>query len=143
MDCDFSHSPGDLNRLQALLGTYPVVIEAEERQARCRGLAIASTPYLKRRVFMPDGFFPLQYATLPPLQRLSPRTLEAQLEHLNLDGFGFQIEVTAHLLALGFTIHEMPIQFSDRTVGQSKMTAQIFVEAMWKVWKIRASVRDL
>jgi len=146
MDCDFSHSPGDLNRLQALLGTYPVVIGS--RRAPSGG--VVGWP-LHRRLISSAGSLYARRVLSSPVRDLTAgfkgfrrEALEAlNFEHLNLDGFGFQIEVTAHLLALGFTIHEMPIQFSDRTVGQSKMTAQIFIEAMWKVWKIRASVRDL
>lgn len=146
MDCDFSHSPGDLGRLEALLGTYPVVIGS--RRAPSGG--VIGWP-LHRRLISSAGSFYARQVLASPVRDLTAgfkgfrreALEELNFDDLTLDGFGFQIEVTAHLLALGFTIHEMPIQFSDRTVGQSKMTAQIFVEAMWKVWKIRSSVRDL
>ena len=146
MDCDFSHSPGDLGRLEALLGTYPVVIGS--RRAPSGG--VVGWP-LHRRLISSAGSFYARQVLASPVRDLTAgfkgfrreALEELNFDDLTLDGFGFQIEVTAHLLALGFTIHEMPIQFSDRTVGQSKMTAQIFVEAMWKVWKIRSSVRDL
>lgn len=40
-------------------------------------------------------------------------------------------------------MHEMPIQFADRTVGQSKMSPKTFVQAMLKVWDIRGEVRRI
>ena len=63
------------------------------------------------------------------------------LESLRTDGFGFQIEVTANLLAQGVAVHEMPVRFVDRTVGESKMSSKIFLEAMLKVWEVRRTVR--
>ena len=65
------------------------------------------------------------------------------VESLRSDGFGFQIEVTACLLALGVDVHEMPILFADRKVGTSKMSTKIFVEAMLKIWQVRARARSL
>ena len=146
MDCDFSHSPGDLGRLEALLGTYPVVVGSR----RAPNGGVVGWP-LHRRLISSAGSFYARSVLSSPVRDLTAgfkgfrrEALTAlPLEKLNIDGFGFQIEVTAHLIAMSFSIHEMPIQFSDRTVGQSKMTAQIFVEAMLKVWKIRSSIRDL
>jgi dolichol-phosphate mannosyltransferase len=74
-------------------------------------------------------------------QRAALEKLDVQ--SLRSDGFGFQIEVTASLLALGAPVHEMPILFGDRKVGQSKMTTKIFVEAMLKVWQVRARAAQL
>jgi dolichol-phosphate mannosyltransferase len=146
MDCDFSHSPGDLQRLENLLDAYPVVVGSR----RAPNGGVVGWP-LHRRLISRAGSLYAQSVLSSPVRDLTAgfkgfrrEALAAlELQQLNIDGFGFQIEVTAHLLARGFAIHEMPIRFSDRTVGQSKMTTQIFVEAMFKVWKIRSSIRDL
>jgi len=65
------------------------------------------------------------------------------LEHLDLDqiqssGYGFQIEMTYRAVQAGFTVVEMPIIFEERREGQSKMSASIFMEALWMVAKMRA-----
>jgi len=66
------------------------------------------------------------------------------LEALDLDsvlgsGYGFQIEMTYRTLQAGFAVRELPIQFEDRRVGQSKMSRKIFLEALTLVWKLRLS----
>jgi dolichol-phosphate mannosyltransferase len=64
------------------------------------------------------------------------------LEQLDLDqvvtaGYGFQIELTWRALKAGFQVTEVPIIFTDRIAGQSKMSTDIFVEALSLVWKLR------
>jgi dolichol-phosphate mannosyltransferase len=64
------------------------------------------------------------------------------LERLDLDavrstGYGFQIELTYRTLRKGFVVKEVPIQFEDRRIGQSKMNRKIFLEALTMVWKLR------
>jgi dolichol-phosphate mannosyltransferase len=54
-------------------------------------------------------------------------------------GYAFQIELTYRAVARGFRVAEVPIVFEDRRVGQSKMSKRIVVEALRKVWSIRAS----
>ncbi len=52
-------------------------------------------------------------------------------------GYGFQIEVTARVLAAGFRVREIPIVFPDRTRGVSKMSLRTLGEALIGVWKFR------
>ena len=54
-----------------------------------------------------------------------------------LRGYGFQIEMTYRAHKLGFRIVELPIIFVDRKVGASKMSNDIFVEALVNVWRLR------
>ena len=66
----------------------------------------------------------------------------AVLEAIDLDaidtrGYGFQIEMTYRAHRMGFHVVELPIIFVDRKVGQSKMSNDIFVEAMVNVWRLR------
>ena len=64
------------------------------------------------------------------------------LEGIDLDqvataGYGFQIELTWRAIQSGFKVTEVPIAFTDRVAGESKMSAGIFVEALSLVWKLR------
>jgi len=58
-------------------------------------------------------------------------------------GYAFQIELTYRAIRRGFRVVEVPITFVDRRVGKSKMSRAIVLEALWKVWAIRASRRRL
>ena len=64
--------------------------------------------------------------------------LEAiDLDAVNAKGYGFQIEMTYRAHKLGFKIVELPIIFVDRKVGESKMSGDIFIEALVNVVKLR------
>ena len=52
-------------------------------------------------------------------------------------GYAFQIETTYRALRAGFRVVEIPIRFTDRDVGQSKMSRAIVLEAVWKVPALR------
>jgi dolichol-phosphate mannosyltransferase len=69
---------------------------------------------------------------------INRRVLEAiDLESVRADGYGFQIEVTYRAIQHGFTVREVPIVFTDRTAGQSKMSWRIALEAFWLVPQMR------
>ncbi len=69
-------------------------------------------------------------------------TLEAiDLNDISSNGYGFQIEMKYRVHLAGLKVVEMPIVFEDRRVGESKMSTNIMVEAMWKVWKLRLGNR--
>jgi dolichol-phosphate mannosyltransferase len=146
MDCDFSHDPKDLPRLAALLDAHPAVVGSRRvpgggadgwpwyRNLISNAGSVYARTILDSRVRdLTTGFKGFRRETLERLD----------LDRMRSDGFGFQIEVTACLLALGVDVHEMPIRFVDRKVGKSKMSARIFVEAMLKVWSIRRTARRL
>jgi dolichol-phosphate mannosyltransferase len=64
------------------------------------------------------------------------------LETIDLDaisslGYAFQIETTYRAIRAGFRVVEVPIHFSDRQVGHSKMSKAIVLEAVWKVPLLR------
>jgi len=68
------------------------------------------------------------------------QVLEAiDLPTVECSGYAFQIELTYRTLRKGFRVKEIPIVFVDRRVGQSKMSKRIVLEALRKVWSIRAS----
>lgn len=146
MDCDFSHAPSDLPRIISLLEEHPVVVGSR----RVSGGGTEGWPWYRNLI---SGAGSL-YARTVLASRVRDLTtgfkgFRAEVlrgldfDRLRTDGFGFQIEVTSHLAAMGVDIYEMPIRFVDRTVGESKMSAKIFLEAMLKVWSIRSSVREI
>lgn len=68
----------------------------------------------------------------------SRRVLEGlDLERINSQGYSFQIEMNFRAWKKGFVISEVPIVFTDRTVGKSKMTRRNIREAVWIVWWLK------
>ena len=59
------------------------------------------------------------------------------LSTITSNGYSFQIEMKYRALAKHLRVVETPIVFVDRRVGQSKMSRAIFVEALWRVWRLR------
>ena len=58
------------------------------------------------------------------------------LDAVNSDGYSFQIEMTHRLWRDGFRIVEVPITFTERVEGRSKLTRHIITEAFWMVWRL-------
>lgn len=66
--------------------------------------------------------------------------LEAiDLASVDSQGYGFQIEMTYRAAKKGFRVREIPIIFTDRQLGKSKMSKRIVLEAATLVWKLRFS----
>ena len=58
-------------------------------------------------------------------------------------GYAFQIEMKLRAKRKGFKIEEIPISFSDRELGTSKMSMDIFNEAFWGVLKMRLNLQHV
>lgn len=141
MDCDFSHNPDDLERLQAA-----VLIGADLAigSRYISGINVINWPL--GRVLM--SYFASVYVRLVTGMKIMDTTagfkcykrnvLEAiDLDNIRMIGYGFQIEMKFTTYKLGFTIVEVPIIFTDRKEGTSKMSGGIFSEAMWGVLKMK------
>ena len=63
------------------------------------------------------------------------------LDRVNSNGYAFQVEMHYRTWRSDFTIKEVPVVFTERTEGQSKMSRAIVREAAWKVWELR--LRDV
>ena len=65
------------------------------------------------------------------------------LEGISSQGYSFQIEMTREALRVGAKVREVPITFIERTIGKSKMSSEIVVEAMMKVtqWGIARVIK--
>jgi dolichol-phosphate mannosyltransferase len=139
MDCDFSHNPDDI----------PAFLEA----ARDADLVLGSRYVGGIRVInWPLGRLMLsrfagKYVALVTGMPFSDPTggykcfRRRALQALNLDevrsnGYSFQIELTHKLWRQGFKIVEVPIIFTERTQGHSKMAGGIVNEAFWLVWRL-------
>lgn len=141
MDCDFSHNPDDLERLQS------VVLNGADLAIGSRyisGINVINWPL--GRVLM--SYFASVYVRIVTGMRVMDTTagfkcykrkvLEAiDFDDIRLKGYGFQIEMKFTTHKKGFTIVEVPIIFTDRKEGTSKMSGGIFNEAMWGVLKMK------
>lgn len=141
MDCDFSHNPDDLPRLT----------DAVEKGA---DVAVGSR-YLTgvNVVNWPMGRVIMSYYASAYVRTVlgiktrdctagfvtySADTLRAiDFNSIHMVGYGFQIEMKYTALKLGYSVVEIPIIFTDRTLGQSKMSGSIFGEAFWGVLGLR------
>jgi dolichol-phosphate mannosyltransferase len=141
MDCDFSHDPGDVPRLIAAceegadlaLGSRYVEGGGTRNWGRLRKV-ISRGGSLYARTVLGVGVRDLTGG----FKCFRRETLEAiDLEAITARGYGFQIEGTYRVLRRGLRVVEIPIVFTDRRVGQSKMSSAIVVEAMLQVPLLR------
>jgi dolichol-phosphate mannosyltransferase len=140
MDSDFSHEPADLPRLIAAAGAADLVLGSRY----VPGGGITQWGRV-RRLLSRGGSAYARWLLGVPVRDLTGgfkcfrrEVLEViDLEGVHADGYGFQIELTYLAVQAGFTVTEVPIIFRERREGQSKMTARIAIEAVWKVPALR------
>jgi dolichol-phosphate mannosyltransferase len=143
MDCDFSHDPADLPRLVAAAQAADVVLGS--RYVPGGGVENWA---LRRRIQSRGGCAYARLILGVPVRDLTGgfkcwrRTaLDAlDFDGVNANGYGFQIEMTYRAIRAGLSVTEVPIVFRERREGQSKMTARITLEAVWKVPALRLRV---
>lgn len=141
MDADFSHNPDDLLKLrQASVEGADAVIGSRYSN----GVNVVNWPM--SRVLM--SYFASVYVRF--ITGINVRDFTAGfmcykrrvLETINLDkikfvGYAFQIEMKYTTIKHGFKLVEVPIIFTDRTLGTSKMSTSIFREAFFGVIQMR------
>ncbi len=141
MDCDFSHDPDAVPLLIAAcesgadlaLGSRYIhggrtVNWGFGRQCVSRGGSFYARAVLGVGVRdLTGGFKCFRRATLEAID----------LDAIESRGYGFQIEGTYRVLRRGLRVVEVPITFTDRRVGESKMSGSIVVEAMLQVPRLR------
>jgi dolichol-phosphate mannosyltransferase len=140
MDCDFSHDPADVPRLIEAAGDADLVLGS-------RYVPGGGTENwgLLRRFISRGGCLYAQVLLGVPVRDLTGgfkcfrrQALEAiGLNALSAHGYAFQIETTFRVLRAGLRVKEVPIRFTERRAGASKMTWSIVAEAMWKVPLLR------
>ena len=139
IDADLSHNPDDIPRLIDETESSDLIIGSRYIE----GVNVINWP-LHRLVL---SYFANSYARLLIRFPIKDSTggfkcfRRKVLESINLTnirsaGYSFQIEMNFLAWIKGFKISEIPIVFTDRTVGESKMNRSIVIEAFWMVPKL-------
>ena len=137
MDADFSHNPNDLVRL------YDACVRGADLVIGSRyvtGVNVVNWPM--GRVLM--SYFASKYVSIITGMKVHDATagfvcytrkvLETiDLDNIRFKGYAFQIEMKFTAWSLKFKLEEVPIIFTDRTLGTSKMSGGIFTEAVFGV----------
>jgi dolichol-phosphate mannosyltransferase len=141
MDADFSHDPAHLEAFFAALDNGADVVLGSRNVP---GGSVEGWGF-GRHVLSKGGSLYSRLILGVPTRDLTTgfkaftrRALEAiDLGSVRSNGYSFQIEMTYRALQAGLRVVEVPITFVDRRVGQSKMDAKIFAEAVLSVWRLR------
>ena len=142
MDADFSHPPADLIRLRAVCHDGPADVSVGSRYVR--GGGVEDWP-LDRRLLSYGASLYVRAVTWMPVKDptagfmcYSRHVLEAiDLDNIRFIGYAFQIEMKYTVRELGYRITEVPIVFTDRIAGKSKMQGAIIKEAVLGVLGLR------
>lgn len=142
MDADFSHDPREIpNMLKAIQGADLVL-----GSRYIDGVRVVNWPL--SRLFLSKGasYYVRIITGLPVhdptggFKCFRRRVLEAiELDMVRSNGYAFQIEMSYKAWMKSFRIREIPITFTDRYAGQSKMSGHIVREALWMVWSLALS----
>jgi len=142
MDCDFSHDPEDLLRLHSVLTKQKKDVAVGSRYVK--GGKLENWP--ADRLFLSRGAsLYVQLVTWMPVKDATAgfvgyrrRVLDMiDLDRIHFIGYSFQIEMKFASWQLGFKIKEIPITFTDRIEGTSKMSKGIITEAIFGVIQMR------
>jgi dolichol-phosphate mannosyltransferase len=146
MDADLSHDPDDLPRLIEPVRADEVDLAIGSRYVE--GVRVINWPLSRLVLSYSAGMYTRAITRLPILDVTAGfkcfhrRVLEAlPLDRVNSDGYAFQVEMHYRTWRAGFRFEEVPVIFTERTEGQSKMSRGIVREAALKVWELR--LRDL
>ncbi|MFO7827378.1 MAG: polyprenol monophosphomannose synthase [Bacteroidales bacterium] len=142
MDADFSHNPDDLIQLYKACAEQGADLAIGSRYIS--GVNVVNWPM--GRILM--SYFASSYVrlitgmnirdTTAGFKCYSRKVLESiNLDKIKLKGYAFQIEMKFTTWKLGFKIVEVPIIFTERQEGSSKMSGGIFNEAVWGVIKMK------
>jgi len=140
MDADFSHDPAAIPEFLQRIASTDLVIGSRY----VHGVTVVNWP-LSRLILSVSANIYTRIITGLPLHDATGgfkcfrrEVLEAlPLDRIKSDGYSFQIEMNFHAWKRGYRIIEIPIVFTDRQVGTSKMSRRIVWEAAFMVWKLR------
>ena len=140
MDADGSHDARYIPDMIAAAGRFDVVVGSRYTA----GVNVINWPMSRLLL----SYFANKYARIATGLRLADstsgfkcftrRVLEAiDLDRVGSTGYTFQIEMNFRAWKKGFRVGEVPIVFTDRVAGRSKMSGAIVREAVWRVWALR------
>ncbi|MEL0337414.1 MAG: polyprenol monophosphomannose synthase, partial [bacterium] len=137
---DLSHNPKDLPRMVKNLKNNDVVIGSRY----INGISVVNWPL--RRLMLSYGAnaysriitgMPIMDGTGGFKAWKAKVLSDIDLDSVKSQGYSFQIEMNFRAWVKSYIIKEIPIIFSDRTIGQSKMSKTIVYEAIFMVWRLR------
>jgi len=142
MDADLSHNPDDLPTLIDAVLNNQCDLAIGSRYIG--GVRVVDWPLSRLLLSYSAGFY-TRMATRLPVRDVTAgflayhrRVLESvDLNEVRSNGYSFLIEMKYRTWKKGFRLFEIPITFTERTEGQSKMSRAIICEAALKVWELR------
>jgi len=139
MDADFSHDPREIPNMLKAIQQADLVLGSRYIE----GIRVVNWP-LSRLILSKGASYYVRILTGLPIhdptggfkcfRRLVLETIK--LDEVRSNGYAFQIEMTHKVWMMGFRVREIPITFTDRYAGQSKMSGHIVREALWMVWSL-------
>jgi len=144
MDADFSHNPVDLERLYDKCASEGADLAIGSRYSQ--GVNVVNWP-MKRVLLSYFASKYVQFVTGMPFHDTTAgfvcynrKVLETiQLDKIKFVGYAFQIEMKFKAWKHGFNVQEVSVIFTDRTLGESKMSKTIITEAIFGIIKMRLS----
>lgn len=141
MDADFSHDPSFIPRFFEAVAGADLVLGSRYLGGRAN---VVNWPMTRLLVSYFANVYARAVTGLPVwdatggFKCFRRKVLEAiDLNAIRSNGYAFQIETTFKAWKLGFKVVEIPIVFTDRMEGSSKMSGHIVREAVWMVWRLR------
>ena len=139
MDGDFSHNPDDVPSFLKAAQDADLVIGSRYRN----GIRVINWPLKRLMLSMGAGKYVRLITGMPisdptgGYKCFRRKTLQAlDLDAIRSNGYSFQIEMSHKIWRQGLRIAEVPIVFTDRFVGTSKMSRKIVWEALFMVWRL-------
>jgi len=140
IDADFSHNPKYISEMLREIETHDVVIGSRN----IPGGSVEGWSFL-RNCTSKGGSLYARLVLGCPVKDLTGgfnmwrknTLLNIGLDRIVSEGYSFQIEMKYRAWRSGCSIKEIPILFTDRTQGASKMSKKILLEALIKIWKIK------
>lgn len=141
MDCDFSHDPDEIPQFIDKANSENADLVIGSRYTE--GIRVINWPMSRLLLSITAAKY-VQIVTGMPFadptggfKCFRRRALQSiDLDCIRANGYSFQIELTHILWRNGYTITEVPIIFTDRFIGNSKMSSKIVREAIWMVWRL-------
>jgi dolichol-phosphate mannosyltransferase len=141
MDADLSHPPETIPAMIELARTHPVVVGSRYVGRRVN---VVNWPVTRLLISVFGSIYARVITRLPVMDATGGfncwrrEVLEAvPLDRIESNGYAFQIELKLRAWRKGYQPMEIPIVFTERETGDSKMSKRIVLEAVWKVWKLR------
>ncbi len=141
MDADLSHPAAALPAFWAALETSDVVVGSRYVGGRVN---VVNWPISRLLISLFGSWYARSITGLPVrdttggFNGFHRHVIEGiDLNKIQSNGYTFQIELKFRAWRKGYSVVEVPIVFTERDSGESKMSKKIVREAVWKVWKLR------